>query len=131
MLCGMDASIPRQHRLAPSASIAQAVEALFVTERDGETTHVSIPRPELQLLVRFGPAARGGVDAHAFGGRARVHRKRLKGGQRTVSARLRLGARRMRRALASMTRGYAPARRARKPARDVVRFFQFPTRARR
>src|SRR4051812_9571903 len=92
MLSTMVTKAVRPQRVAPSASITRAVEALFVTERDGETTHVSIPRPEIDLLVRFGPAARGGVDAHAFGGRDRVHRKVLRGGQRIVTARLRLGA---------------------------------------
>ncbi len=79
-------------RVAPSASIASAVEALFVYERAGDAPYVAIPRPEIDLIVRFGPAARGGLDAHAFGARQRVRRKTLRGVQRTVSARLCLGA---------------------------------------
>jgi AraC-like DNA-binding protein len=51
-----------------------------------------IPRPEIDLVLRFGAAARGGVDAHAFGARQRVHRKTPSGVQRTITARLRLGA---------------------------------------
>jgi AraC-like DNA-binding protein len=81
-----------RHRFAPSAEIASVVEALFVHEVDGETPHVAIPHPEIDLLVRFGPSARGGIDAHAFGARERVHRKLPRGVQRTMTARLRLGA---------------------------------------
>lgn len=68
------------------------VEALFVYEPDGETPHVAIPHPETDVLLRFGPAARNGLDAHAFGARERVHRKLPRGVQRIVTARLRLGA---------------------------------------
>ncbi len=88
----MHATAVRHRRLAPSASIASAVEALFVYEPDGEMPHVAIPHPEIDLVVRFGPATRGGVDAHAFGARGRVHRKTPRGVQRTLTARLRLGA---------------------------------------
>jgi AraC-like DNA-binding protein len=80
------------HRIAPSVPIASAVDALFVYEPDGETAHVAIPHAEIDLLVRFGPSARGGIDAHAFGARERVHRKKPRGVQRTIAARLRLGA---------------------------------------
>jgi AraC-like DNA-binding protein len=52
---------------------------------------VSIPRPESHLVVRFGPSVPRGLDVYAFGVRARVHRKLLRGGQRMVSARLPLG----------------------------------------
>ncbi|MCY1044970.1 AraC family transcriptional regulator [Corallococcus sp. bb12-1] len=78
-------------RVAPSASAASAVAALFVDERDRDVPGVLIPRPEVQLVVRFGPLARRGLDAHALGGRQRVHRKLIRSGQRTVTARLHLG----------------------------------------
>ena len=80
------------HRIAPSASTASAVAALFVDECDHDRSLVAIPRSEIQLVVRFGPSARGGLDAHAFGGQQRVRRKLIRGGQRTVTARLHLGA---------------------------------------
>jgi len=51
-----------------------------------------IPRPEIQLVVRFGPSSRNGLDVHAFGARQRVHRKLIRRGQRSVTARLALGA---------------------------------------
>jgi AraC-like DNA-binding protein len=69
---------------------ASAVAALFVDERNGDTRGVAIPRPEVHLVVRFGPATRRGLDVHALGGRQRLHRKLLPSG-RTVTARLRLG----------------------------------------
>lgn len=81
-----------RHRLAPSASIAQAVEALFVNERIADAPHVSIPRPEIELMFRFGPAVPRGIDAHALGARQRVRRKVVRGVGRAVTARLRLGA---------------------------------------
>lgn len=77
---------------APSLSIASAVHALFVYEPEAELPHVGIPRPEVDVVVRFGPSARGGLDAHALGARERLHRKVPRGVQRTLTARLRLGA---------------------------------------
>jgi AraC-like DNA-binding protein len=52
---------------------------------------VLVPRPEVHLVARFGPTARGGVEVHAFGGRHRVHRKSIPDGQRAVTVRLQLG----------------------------------------
>jgi len=88
----MQARAVGHHRIAPSASTASAVAALYVDERDRDTPGVLLPHPEVHLVVRFGPSARDGVDAHAFGPRQRVHRKLLHGGHQTVMARLRLGA---------------------------------------
>ena len=79
-------------RIAPSPATASVVEALFASERDHDAPHIGMPRPEIELVVRFGPAARGGLDAHAMGARQRVHRKTVVGVRRTVAARFRLGA---------------------------------------
>jgi AraC-like DNA-binding protein len=84
-------AVPR-HRIAPGASIASAVAAMFVYECERDGPGVLIPRPESHLVVRFGPSARSGLDVHAFGSRQTVHRKLLESGQRTVTARLQLGA---------------------------------------
>lgn len=75
----------------PSASTASAVGALFVDECDADVSLVSIPRPEIQLVVRFGPSAQRGLDVHAMGVQRRVRRKLIRAGQRTVTAHLRLG----------------------------------------
>jgi AraC-like DNA-binding protein len=83
--------VPQSH-IAPSASTASAVAALFVFDCDRDGPRVAIPRPEIQLVVRFGPSTQGGLDVHAFGVRPKVHRKFIRAGQRTVTARLRLGA---------------------------------------
>jgi AraC-like DNA-binding protein len=80
------------HRLAPSASTASAVAAVFVDDWDHDISLVAIPRPEIHLVVRFGPSARSGLDVHAFGVQQTVRRKRIRAGQRTVTARLHLGA---------------------------------------
>jgi AraC-like DNA-binding protein len=88
----MQASSVRPGRIALSASTAPAVAALDVYECDCDCLGVAIPRPEIQIVARFGPSAQSGLDVHAFGGRQRVHRKLIRGGQRTVTARLRLGA---------------------------------------
>jgi AraC-like DNA-binding protein len=88
----MYARIAERSRIAPGAPVAAAVAALFVDENAGDTAGVAIPRPEVHLVARFGPSARGGLDVHAMGVRERVHRKRLRGGQWSVTARLRLGA---------------------------------------
>jgi AraC-like DNA-binding protein len=79
-------------RAVPSASTASAVAALVVDERDRDLRRVVIPRSEVELVVRFGPSARGGLDVHALGGRQRVLRKVLRNGQRVAMARLHLGA---------------------------------------
>jgi AraC-like DNA-binding protein len=88
----MQASAVHPDRIAPSASVASAVAALFVYECDRDVPRLSIPRPEIQLVVRFGPAAPGGLDVHALGVGQTVHRKLIRRGQRTVTARLHLGA---------------------------------------
>jgi AraC-like DNA-binding protein len=79
-------------RIAPRVASASAVASLFIDERDRDTRGVAIPGAEVHVVVRFGPSARNGLDAHALGGRQRVHRKLLRSGQRTVMARLHLGA---------------------------------------
>jgi AraC-like DNA-binding protein len=88
----MYAGAADRSRIEPSASAASALSALFVDEHTRDTPAMAIPRPEVQLVARFGPLARGGVDVHVMGVREKVHRKLLRGGQRSVTARLRLGA---------------------------------------
>ncbi|MBS2033140.1 MAG: AraC family transcriptional regulator [Deltaproteobacteria bacterium] len=88
----MDASIVQVHHLAPSAAAAPALAALTVEDFREDAPRVAIPRAEIQLIVRFGPSAQRGLDVHVLGARQRVHRKLIRGGQRAVSARLRLGA---------------------------------------
>jgi AraC-like DNA-binding protein len=87
----MHASAVHRGRLAPSASTASAVAALFVDECDRDMPRVSIPRPEIHLVVRFGPSTQSGLDVHALGMQQRVRRKLIRSGQRIVAARLRLG----------------------------------------
>ena len=82
----------QRSRIAPRASAAFAVAALFVDERECNVVGVAIPRAEIHIVARFGSSTRGGFDVHALGGRHMVHRKLLRGGQRAVTARLRLGA---------------------------------------
>jgi AraC-like DNA-binding protein len=86
----MQASAVR--RVTPSAETSSGVSELIVNECEQDMPGVLIPRPESHLVVRFGPTARGGLDAHAFGVREQVHRKLVRRGQRTVTARLQLGA---------------------------------------
>ena len=85
-------SAVRRRLIAPSASRLSAVAAMFVDDRDVDVAGLLIPRPEVQLVVRFGPSTREGLDVYAVGSRQRVHRKFIRRGQRTVTARLRLGA---------------------------------------
>ncbi len=85
----MHGSAVHPTRLAPTAP---ALAALFVDERDRDAPLVAIPHPEVQLVVRFGPSASSGLDAHALGVRQTVRRKLVRAGQRTVMARVPLGA---------------------------------------
>jgi AraC-like DNA-binding protein len=79
-------------RIAPSAASAAAVAALSVYECEADGPRVAMPRPEIQLVARFGATVRGSVDVHALGVRETAHRKVLRRGQQAVTARLRLGA---------------------------------------
>ena len=88
----MHASAVDRNRITPRASTASAVAALFVYECDRDMPRVSIPRPEIDVVVRFGPSTPSGLDVHAMGVRQTVHRKLIRRGQRTVTARLHLGA---------------------------------------
>lgn len=88
----MPGRVARHVRVPPSPSVARAVEALIAYEVAGDVPHVAIPHPEVDLVFRFGAAARGGLDAHALGARAHVYRKTPRGVVRTVTARIRLGA---------------------------------------
>jgi AraC-like DNA-binding protein len=88
----VQASAAHHARITPSASTASALSALFTYDCDRDSPGVVIPRPEIQLVVRFGPSSRNGLDVHAFGARQRVHRKLIRRGQRSVTARLALGA---------------------------------------
>ncbi|MCY1059179.1 helix-turn-helix domain-containing protein [Nannocystis sp. SCPEA4] len=85
-------AVHRQSHDPSGASTAAVVEVLLVHELDAETPHVLIPRAEIEIVVRFGPAARRGIDAHVLGAREHVRRKVPRGIQRSVGARLRLGA---------------------------------------
>ena len=78
--------------IAPSRSRASAVAAFFVDEIDRDSPRVALPCPEIQIVVRFGPSARNGLDAYAFGLQQTVRRKLIRRGQRAVTARLHLGA---------------------------------------
>jgi AraC-like DNA-binding protein len=78
--------------LAPSASTASVLASLSVYECTRDIPLVSIPRPEIHLAIRLGPPVHTGLDVHALGVRQSAHRKVIRGGQRIVMARLRLGA---------------------------------------
>jgi len=67
------------------------VAGLFFDEFREDAPRLAMPRPEVQLVARFGHSALGGVDVHALGARKLVHRKLIRGGQTSVTARLRLG----------------------------------------
>ena len=77
-------------RPAPSAA-ASAVGSLVVEAYANDGPRVAIPQPEIQLVVRCGPTAKDGLDVHAMGARESVHRKFIRGGQWSATARLRLG----------------------------------------
>lgn len=81
--------------LATAAQIASrtsAVSELLVHEFDSDMRRVAVPRPEIHLVARFGPATQSGLDVSALGVREQAHRKFIRSGQRIVMARLQLGA---------------------------------------
>lgn len=78
--------------LAPSRPIASAVSMFRIDEIDRDCHRVALPSPEIQIVFRFGPSARNGLDAHALGMHHTVRRKLIRRGQRAVTVRLQLGA---------------------------------------
>lgn len=86
----MHARAVHSSRIMPSAASASAIESLFVDECDRDVTRVAVPA--LQLVVRYGRSVPSGLDVHAMGARQTAHRKLIRRGQRSVVARLRLGA---------------------------------------
>ena len=88
----MHASAVHYDRTTRAAAPASVVAALFVDESDRDMARVLIPRTEIHVVVRFGPAARNGLDVYAFSARQTVRRKLMRSGQRIVMARLHLGA---------------------------------------
>jgi AraC-like DNA-binding protein len=87
----MPAGAVGHHRITPSAATSPVLAALFVVECGIDMPVLSIPRPEPQFVVRFGPSALNRLDVHAMGAGARVHRKFGGRGHRAVVARLHLG----------------------------------------
>lgn len=83
---------PVRHRVAIATATTSPIASLFVDEQTDDAPRIIIPRPDIHLVVRLGPSAGGGLDAHAMGVRQAAYRKRVRGGQRTVIARLRVGA---------------------------------------
>lgn len=79
-----------RHRVPSGLSTPNAVAKLLVDECARDLARVAIPRPEIHLIVRFGPQARDGLDVHALGVRQQAYRKLIRGGQRAVFARLHL-----------------------------------------
>lgn len=83
---------PYRRTLAPSRSITSVVSALLIDEFDHDGQRVALPSPEIQLVFRFGPSMREGLDAYALGLHHTARRKYIPRGQRAVTVRLRLGA---------------------------------------
>jgi AraC-like DNA-binding protein len=88
----MYARAAQQNRIALSARSASALTALFVYECERDAALVAIPRPEIHLVVRFGVPTKTSLDVHAMGVGRTAHRKQIRKGQRSVTARLHLGA---------------------------------------
>lgn len=94
MNCAVQASAsiqPRVAYVAPARSTSPVAE-LTLLECVRDEVRVALPCPELQIVARFGVSAAGGLDVHAMGPCQSVRRKSLQRGQRSVMARLRLGA---------------------------------------
>ena len=73
------------------ASLLNTVPDVFVDECSSDLMRVAVPSTGVHLVVRFGPHVPGGFDVHVLGPQYMVRRKLIRGGQRTVFARLPLG----------------------------------------
>ena len=76
---------------APARPAASAVESCVRSIYLDDTRYLALPRPEIRLVARFGPAVDGGADVHAVGTQATVRRKTLPAGLGAVTVRLALG----------------------------------------
>lgn len=76
-------------RVSPSTPLRPDV-TLSVYDVDNDGPGIAIPRPAVHLVVRM--RSRAIIDVHALGLRHVVHRKTIRGGQQTVTARLAIGA---------------------------------------
>jgi AraC-like DNA-binding protein len=85
-------NVSKRDRISIGASgpTSSAVDTYLVDEIDHDSPRVALPRPEIQIVIRFGPSAREGLDVHALGMQQTVRRKIIRRG-RAVTARLRLG----------------------------------------
>jgi AraC-like DNA-binding protein len=92
MIPCMQASEVDHNRVWPSPMTASAVAAFSVNRFDGDGWRIALPRPEIQIVARFGPSARNNLDVHAMGTQQAAHRKHIRGGQWAVTAHLHLGA---------------------------------------
>ena len=79
-------------RTRPSAKTGRTVTSLEFDDLAHDVERVAVPRPEIRVVVRFGPAAEDRLDVHALGVRQRAYRKRVHGVHRIIMARLHLGA---------------------------------------
>jgi AraC-like DNA-binding protein len=77
--------------LPPPSALATGVTAWNAREFAVERARVAVPRTEAQLVVRFGPAARDGVDVHVLGAQQQVRRKFIRGVQRSLMVHCGLG----------------------------------------
>ncbi len=80
-----------RYRVPMGASAPSAVADPWMDERRQDLARVVVRYAEMRLVARFGPAVPGGVDVRARGVRQQFHRKLIRGGQRTVFARLHPG----------------------------------------
>lgn len=79
-------SLQIPHR-AGACLLSSALD-VTVDECESDSARVAVPSTGVHLVVRFGPHVPGGFDIHALGPQHKVHRKMIRGGQRTVFARL-------------------------------------------
>jgi len=80
----MQVAAPFQHHLASTDSPLTAWSA---REFDKDKPRVAIPHAQVQIVVRFGPVPRDGVDIHVLGAQKTVRRKFVRGVQRSLVAR--------------------------------------------
>lgn len=80
----MQVAAPSERHLVSTDSPLTAWSA---REFDKEKPRVAIPHAQVQIVVRFGPASRDGVDIHVLGAQRTVRRKFVRGVQRSLVAR--------------------------------------------
>lgn len=87
----MPSAVAEHRRVPARAPTSPLVSTLLVVACEDDTPVMAVPRPEPQIVARFGPSVHAGLEVHALGAGLTVRRKDGGPGHGAIVARFRLG----------------------------------------